>query len=81
MTSRTCCGTTHFCQSCIEKDKEIDRIKKAAAAIRRLSGMFGQETNDKNHRLYLCCWLSRYIAGDAPEAFVREQCKEYGVEI
>jgi iron-sulfur cluster repair protein YtfE (RIC family) len=33
MTSRTCCGTTHFCQSCIEKDKEIDvlkhRLKKA----------------------------------------------------
>jgi hypothetical protein len=73
--------TTTTCPSCAEKDAEIARIKKAAAAIRRLSGMFGQETNDKDNRLYLCCLLSRYIAGDATEAFVREQCKEYGVEI
>ena len=73
--------TTTACPSCADKDVEIDRIKKAAAAIRRLSGMFGQETNDKDNRLYLCCLLSRYIAGDAEEDFVREQCKKHGVEI
>jgi hypothetical protein len=81
MTSRTCCGTTHFCQSCIEKDKEIDRIKKAAEIIRSLSMVFKQDTNEMTNRLFMCCLLAKYIAGDEDEAFVREMCEKFGVEI
>ena len=72
--------TAPTCATCAEKDAEISRIQKAAAAIRSVSCVPPQDCYDAK-RLYMCWVLSRYIAGDATEAFAREQCKEYGVEI
>jgi hypothetical protein len=50
-------------------------------AIRALSGIFGNNLQEMQERLALCCLLSRYILGGADKDFVYETMEKVGIKL
>lgn len=50
-------------------------------AIRLLSGMFEDDKEKMQTRLYLCCLLARHALGDAEDKFVHDQMEKCGIKL